>query len=219
MSTICYRIYDQTRKLAEGTKNPLGSAEDACLELGLRPDICTMIGWASTPVSHGRKACEAYQKLLDDIDDVLDPCWFWRALANLNLGLATKHPGDRREFFALAKRIANPSTLDGRGGGDAAYIQRRIRVVKFDDAPVINAPPFERRKLIDEMIVAGDFDTPGVVQRFLTENHPGDGYVEPGPLTINFVSSCLARDDDSDCYYSKVQMAALQEYLMKKFGL
>ncbi len=213
-------IFERIRQEAESSQNPGTMALFLARYYGFHPRVTRMVELV-VGQQEGQDPCRhvCVMLLVNEESNMYSP--FWCAVANLYLGLLQNGltPKSRDEYFAAAEGNLWRVAID-RDGVDAAYIQRRIRVAKLDDAPTAEVPPCGRhKKLIDEMINAGDFDTPGAFQRFFAETYPGDGYVEPGPWTLNFVTSYLARVDRPDCYYSKVQMAALQEYVKKKFGV
>ncbi|HCC83932.1 TPA: hypothetical protein DEP96_03720 [Candidatus Uhrbacteria bacterium] len=212
-------IFESIRREAEKAEDPGTMALFLARYYGFHPRITRMIQLV-VGQQEGQDSCYHVCDgvLVNEEGNIYSD--FWRALAHFYLAFAPIELTNKsqNDHFAAAEGSMWRVAID-RDGVDAAYIRRRIRVVKFDAAPMTDSGCENLRGLALEMIEAGDFETPSVVQRYLAETHPGDEYEEIGPGTFTFVTRCLGRVYGPDCYYSKVQLAALKEYVKKKFGI
>ncbi len=211
-------IVNEIKLVAEGSNDHGTAVQYAAWYYGFHP----LVDWVLTesvraplrPVTL-KRACKTM--LLNRNEDIHTN--FWKAYARIQLGLLeTAGSAERQHFFDWAKRNADDGVIKERPL-DRRYILRQIRWQELDQTTMAEDDWLMQLPVANEMIEAGDFDTPSVVQRYLVGTHPDEVYIEPGPWTLNFVQQCLARVNGPDCYYSKVQLAALKEYVKKKFGI
>ncbi len=212
-------ILESIRQEAETAENPGTAALFLARYYGFHPRVTRMIELV-VGQQEGQKACHNACVMLLTNEEGNMYSAFWQSMANLYLGqMMLEGTGRTRdEYFSSADACLWRVAVD-RYGKDLAYVQRRMKVVRLDDVPATENHWAQHIVLVDEMVEAGDFDAPRAVQRLLESTHPGDAYVEPGPQTLNFLQLCFGRINGPNCYYSKVQMAVLKEYVKKKFGV
>lgn len=211
-------IVNEIKLVAEGSNDHGTTVQYAAWYYGFHP----LVSWVLTESVRAplrpnklREACKALT--LNHDEDLYSN--FWRAYARIQLGqLEMAGSAERQAMFDWAKRNADDGVIKERPL-DRRYILCSIQLSELG-AGALTASGCEKLRLLAlEMIEAGDFDTPSILQRYLTETYPGEEYLELGPSALNLVLRCQARVNGLDCYYSKVQLTALQKYVKKKFGI